>query len=67
LSQRAGTLLLQVLVPTGVFVGTIGFLGIYLAAALFITFFMLWLGRYSLAKALPVGIMRKSNSIRMRE
>jgi putative tricarboxylic transport membrane protein len=50
-------LVLQVLVPTVVFVLTIGFLGIYLAAALFITFFMWWLGKYPLYKILPVAIL----------
>jgi hypothetical protein len=49
-------LVLKVLVPTIAFVVLIGFLGIYVAAGLFIAFFMIWLGRYSLWKALPVGI-----------
>ena len=49
-------LVLQVLVPTIVFVGTIGFLGIYLSAALFITFFMWWLGKYPIYKILPVAL-----------
>jgi putative tricarboxylic transport membrane protein len=48
---------LQVLIPTIVFVGTIGFLGIYLAAALFITFFMWWLGKYPIYKILPVALL----------
>lgn len=48
---------LQVLIPTVVFVGTIGFLGIYLAAALFITFFMWWLGKYPIYKILPIAIL----------
>jgi surface polysaccharide O-acyltransferase-like enzyme len=47
---------LQVLVPTAVFVATIGVLGIYLAAALFITFFMWWLGKYPIYKILPVAV-----------
>jgi putative tricarboxylic transport membrane protein len=50
-------LVLQVLVPTAVFVVSIGFLGIYLAAALFITFFMWWLGKYPLYKILPIAIL----------
>lgn len=49
-------LVLKVLVPTAGFVVLTGFLGIYVAAALFITFFMCWLGRYSLLKAIPVGV-----------
>jgi putative tricarboxylic transport membrane protein len=50
-------LVLQVLIPTVVFVLTIGYLGIYLAAALFIAFFMWWLGKYPLYKILPVAIL----------
>jgi hypothetical protein len=49
-------LVLQVLAPTAVFVVLIGFLGLYVSAALFIIFFMCWLGRYSLVKAVPVGV-----------
>ena len=50
---------LQVLVPAAVFVLAIQLIGIYLAGAVYITFFMLWLGRYSvpLAAALGVGVM----------
>jgi putative tricarboxylic transport membrane protein len=49
-------LVLKVLVPTAGFVVLTGLLGIYVAAAIFITFFMCWLGRYSLFKAVPVGV-----------
>jgi putative tricarboxylic transport membrane protein len=31
-------------------------LGIYVASTLFIAFFMLWLGKYSIAKTLPVAV-----------
>lgn len=48
---------LQVLVPTAVFVGAIGILGIYLSAAVFITFFMRWLGKYPLYRILPIAIL----------
>ena len=44
------------LAPTVGFVVLIEFLGIYVAAAIFISFFMVWLGRYSLIKAIPVGV-----------
>jgi putative tricarboxylic transport membrane protein len=37
---------LKVLIPAAVFVAAIGFLGIYLAMALFIGAFMRWLGRF---------------------
>ena len=48
---------LQVLVPTAIFVAAIGVLGIYVAAALFITFFMWWLGRYPIYRILPIAIL----------
>jgi len=51
------TRVFQVLVPTVVFVVTIGFLGIYVAAALFITFFMWWLGKYPIYKILPIAVL----------
>ena len=47
---------LQVLVPTVVFVASIGLIGIYFAAAIFITFFMWWLGKYPIHKILPIAI-----------
>jgi hypothetical protein len=39
-------LVLSVLVPTAVYVGLIGWLGIYVASIVFIGFFMRWLGKY---------------------
>ena len=48
---------LQVLIPTIVFVIAIGFLGIYVASAIFIAFFMAWLGKYPAAKIAPVAIL----------
>jgi hypothetical protein len=48
-------LVLRVLVPTAGFVVLIGFLGIYVAAAVFIAFFMWWLGNYRPWKAIAVG------------
>ncbi len=50
-------LVLQVLVPTIIFVGLIGFLGIYLSAAIFIAFFMAWLGKYPAYKIAPVAVL----------
>jgi putative tricarboxylic transport membrane protein len=50
-------LVLQVLVPTAVFVFLIGYIGIYIAMALFIGFFMWWQGRFSILKILPVAIL----------
>ena len=51
------TQVLQVLVPTIAFVGLIWILGMYLAAAIFITFFMWWLGKYPLQRIVPVAIL----------
>ena len=50
-------LVLSVLVPTAVYVGLIGWLGIYVASVLFIGFFMRWLGKYSwlMLAAVSVG------------
>ncbi|HEY7383770.1 MAG TPA: tripartite tricarboxylate transporter TctB family protein [Beijerinckiaceae bacterium] len=48
---------LQVLVPTTAFVAAIGVLGIYVSAAVFITFFMRWLGRYPFTRILPIAIL----------
>lgn len=50
------TLVLKVLIPTAVFVFLIGYLGIYVAAAIFIAFFMWWLGRYPLYKIAPIAL-----------
>jgi hypothetical protein len=49
-------LVLKMLAPTVGFVVLIGFLGLYLAATIYIAFFMWWLGNYSLLKAVPVGV-----------
>ena len=40
-------LVFSVLIPTAVYTGLIGPLGLYLASTLFIAFFMRWLGKYS--------------------
>ena len=40
-------LVLSVLVPSGIYVALIGPLGIYVASALFVAFFMRWLGKYA--------------------
>jgi len=48
---------LQVLIPTILFVVLIAFLGIYLSAAIFIAFFMGWLGKYSLPRILPIALL----------
>ena len=50
------SMVLQLFVPTVVFVGLIQFVGLYAASTLFIVFFMIWLGKYSWVKAVPVAI-----------
>lgn len=47
---------MQVLGPAAVFVLAIQVIGIYLAGAAYIGFFMRWLGRYSTALAAAIGI-----------
>jgi hypothetical protein len=47
----------QVFVPTAAFVVMIAFLGIYVAAAVFIAFFMWWLGGYRPLRILPIAIL----------
>lgn len=47
---------MAVLVPTAVFVAAIGLLGIYLAAAIFIAFFMVVLGKYPIWKVAPIAL-----------
>lgn len=49
-------LVLSVLVPSAVFAGLVGWLGIYLSGTLFIALFMRWLGRYSWWKVALVSI-----------
>lgn len=51
------TQVLKVLIPTIVFVVLIAFLGIYVSAAIFISFFMGWLGKYPLQRILPIALL----------
>lgn len=53
-------LVLSVLVPTAVYVGLIGWIGIYVASALFVALFMRWLGNYPWWK---VGAVAIGNSV----
>jgi hypothetical protein len=55
--RSALLMVLKILAPTIVFVFLIGYLGLYVAAGLFIILFMCWLGRFRLMKAIPVGIV----------
>ncbi len=49
-------MVLAVLLPTAVYVGLIGLLGIYVASAVFVAFFMRWLGKYDWWKLAAVSI-----------
>ena len=48
-------MVLAVLVPTAVFAGLVGWIGMYVAAILYIGFFMRWLGQYAWWKVLAVS------------
>jgi len=49
-------LVLSVLVPSAVYVGLVGWLGLYLPSIVYIAFFMLWLGKYPWWKAVLVSV-----------
>lgn len=49
-------LVLSVLVPSAVFAGLVGWLGIYVAGTLFIALFMRWLGKYPWWKVALVSV-----------
>ena len=49
-------LVLSVLLPTALYAGLIGWIGIYVASALFVALFMRWLGKYPWWKVAAVSI-----------
>jgi hypothetical protein len=49
-------LVLAVLVPAAIYVAVIGWTGIYVASAVFIAFFMRWLGKYVWWKVAAVSV-----------
>ena len=49
-------LVLTVLIPSAIYVALIGWTGIYLASAVFVAFFMRWLGKYPWWKVAAVSI-----------
>jgi putative tricarboxylic transport membrane protein len=55
-SRRQIVAVLQLLLPAAVFILAIGWIGMYLASALYIGAFMAWLGRYPLWKIAPVSV-----------
>lgn len=48
---------LSVLLPAGLYVLAIVFLGVYLASAIYITLFMVILGKYALARSVMLGLV----------
>ena len=48
---------LSVVVPTAIYVGVIPHIGIYVASAVLIGAFMMWLGKYRWSTAIPVALL----------
>jgi hypothetical protein len=46
----------SVLLPATAYVGLIHVLGIYVASALYVAVFMIWLGRYPVARSVALGV-----------
>ena len=55
-SSRPLVRVLQILLPTVLFVVAIAGIGIYVSTAIFIAGFMIWLGRYRFYVAVPMGV-----------
>ena len=49
-------MVLSILIPMTIFVVLSLYIGIYISTFLFITFFMMWHGRYSLYKTIPIAV-----------
>jgi hypothetical protein len=49
-------LVLTVLIPAVIYVLGVQYVGLYVASAIYITVFMLWLGKYSWFKSVTVGL-----------
>ena len=48
---------LTVLIPAAIYVLLVRFLGMYVASAIYIAFFMIWLGHYPWWKGIAVGVV----------
>ena len=55
-SRSEMNMVLHFLIPIVIFVVLALYIGIYISTFLFITYFMMWHGRYSLYKTIPVAI-----------
>lgn len=49
-------MVLKMLIPSIIYVVLVGLIGIYVSSTLFIGFFMLWLGKYSWVRTVPVAV-----------
>jgi hypothetical protein len=47
---------LSVVIPTGIYVGSMPFIGLYVASTIFIAWFMRWLGKYNWITVLAVAL-----------
>jgi hypothetical protein len=47
---------LQIVIPTVIYVVAIIYVGIYVATAVFVSVFMVWLGRYRVVVAVALGV-----------
>lgn len=47
----------SVVIPTAIYVGTLPYIGIYVASALLIGAFMIWLGKYRVSVAVGVALL----------
>jgi hypothetical protein len=48
---------LTVLIPAAVYVGAVTFLGLYIASAIYVAGFMIWLGKFSPVKSVTVAVV----------
>ena len=49
-------MVLTVLLPAALYVAGIKYVGVYVASAIYIAVFMVWLGKYSWSKGIAVGL-----------
>jgi hypothetical protein len=47
---------LQVLIPTAIFVLAVPYIGLYVSGAVFIAVFMMWIGKYNVLWAAPIAL-----------
>jgi hypothetical protein len=50
-------MVMAVLIPSIVYVVAINFIGIYVASIIFISFFMIWQGKFSILKSATIAIL----------